>query len=60
VTVAYVVISHRNPEQVVRLVRVLREGPSARVLVRHDPRGERLEREQIEAAGGEPIEDRLK
>jgi hypothetical protein len=60
VTVVYVVISHRNPEQVVRLVRVLREGPSARVLVRHDPRGERLQREEIEAAGGEPVEDRLK
>jgi hypothetical protein len=60
VTVVYVVISHRNPEQVVRLVRVLREGPSARVLVRHDPRGERLERERIEAAGGEPLQDRIK
>jgi core-2/I-Branching enzyme len=60
VTVVYVVISHRNPEQVVRLVRVLREGPSSRVLVRHDPRGERLEREQIEAAGGEPLENRIK
>jgi hypothetical protein len=60
VTVVYIVISHRNPEQVVRLVRVLREGPSSRVLVRHDPRGERLERKQIEAAGGEPLEDRIK
>jgi hypothetical protein len=59
-TVVYIVISHRNPEQVVRLVRVLREGPSARVLVRHDPRGERLEREQLETAGGELLEDRLK
>jgi Core-2/I-Branching enzyme len=60
VTVVYVVLSHRNPEQVVRLVRVLREGPSSRVLVRHDPRGEKLAKEQIEAAGGEPLEDRLK
>ena len=59
-TVVYIVISHRNPEQVVRLVRVLREGPSARVLVRHDPHGERLGRERIEAAGGEPVEDRIK
>ena len=59
-TVVYIVISHRNPEQVVRLVRVLREGPSARVLVRHDPLGERLEGEEIEAAGGEPVEDRIK
>jgi Core-2/I-Branching enzyme len=60
VTVAYVVISHRNPEQVLRLVRALREGPSARVLVRHDPRGESLPNADIEAAGGEPIEDRFK
>jgi Core-2/I-Branching enzyme len=60
VTVVYIVISHRNPEQVVRLVRVLREGPSARVLVRHDPRGERLEPESVATAGGEPVEDRLK
>ncbi len=59
-TVVYVVISHRNPDQVVRLVRVLREGPSSRVLVRHDPRGERLELKRIEAAGGEPLEDRIK
>jgi hypothetical protein len=59
VTVVYIVVSHRNPDQVVRLVRVLCEGPSARVLVRHDPRGERLERERIEAAGGEPVEDRI-
>lgn len=59
-TVVYIVISHRTPEQVVRLVRVLREGPSARVLVRHDPRGERLERKQLETAGGELLEDRLK
>ena len=58
-TVVYIVISHRNPEQVVRLVRVLREGPSARVLVRHDPLGERLEGEEIEAAGGEPVVDRI-
>jgi Core-2/I-Branching enzyme len=60
VTVVYIVISHRNPDQVVRLVRVLREGPSARVLVRHDQRGELLERERIEAAGGEPVQDRIK
>jgi hypothetical protein len=59
-TVAYVVISHRNPDQVLRLVRVLREGPAARVLVRHDPRGESLPHADIEAAGGEPVEDRLK
>ena len=59
-TVVYIVISHRNPEQVVRLVRVLGEGPGARVLVRHDPRGERLEGKEIEAAGGEPVQDRIR
>jgi hypothetical protein len=59
VTVAYIVISHRNPDQVLRLVRALREGPGARVLVRHDPRGEPLARGDIEAAGGEPLEDRI-
>jgi hypothetical protein len=57
VKVAYVVLSHRNPEQVLRLVRALREGPAARVLVRHDPRGPRLTTGEIEAAGGEAIED---
>jgi hypothetical protein len=57
VTVAYIVLSHRNPEQVLRLVRALKEGPQARVLVRHDPRGPSLTAEQIEAAGGAAIED---
>jgi hypothetical protein len=56
-TVAYVVLSHRNPAQVLRLVRALGEGPAARVLVRHDPRGPRLTPAEIEAAGGEAIED---
>jgi hypothetical protein len=59
-TVAYVVLSHRNPPQVLRLVRALAEGPSARVLVRHDGRRSRLERASIEAAGGEAIEDDVK
>ena len=59
-TVVYIVISHRNPEQVVRLVRVLREGPAGRVLVRHDPRGEKLDGNEIESAGGEPVHDRIK
>ena len=59
-TVAYIVISHRNPEQVLRLVRVLREGPAARVLVRHDPRGSpRLPAAEVEAAGGEALEDNI-
>jgi hypothetical protein len=57
VSVVYIVLSHRNPEQVLRLVRALREGPTARVLVRHDPRGQRLDANEIEAAGGEAVED---
>jgi Core-2/I-Branching enzyme len=56
-TVAYVVLSHRNPAQVVRLVRALAEGPAAQVLVRHDRRRSTLEPTAIEAAGGQAIED---
>jgi hypothetical protein len=59
VTVAYIVVSHRNPGQVLRLVRTLREGPAARVLVRHDQRRSVLAAGEIEAAGGEPLEDRI-
>ena len=56
---AYIVLSHRNPEQVLRLVRVLAEGPAARVLVRHDRRGARLPSGELAAAGGEAIEDEI-
>ena len=56
-SVAYVVLSHRNPEQVLRLVRALGEGPAGRVLVRHDQRRSRLPAAWIEAAGGEPLGD---
>ena len=55
--VAYAVVSHRNPEQVLRLVRVLREGPAADVLVRHDQRGSSLPRSEIEAEGALAVED---
>lgn len=58
-TVAYLVLSHRNPQQVLRLVRALAEGPDARVLVRHDSRRSKLPRPAIEAAGGEAIEDAI-
>lgn len=56
-TVAYIVLSHRNPPQVVRLVRALAEGPAGRVLVRHDHRRSSLPASAIEAAGAEAIED---
>jgi hypothetical protein len=58
-TVAYVVLSHRNPPQILRLVRALAEGPAARVLVRHDGRRSTLTPAAIEAAGGEAIEDHI-
>ena len=47
-TVAYVVVSYRNPGQVLRLVSALREGPGSEVVVRHDQRRTRLEREAVE------------
>ena len=55
--VVYLVLSHRNPEQVLRLVRALCEGPAARVLVRHDQRRSWLDPADVEAAGAEPIDD---
>ena len=58
-SVAYLVLSHRNTEQVLRLVDALKEGPQARVLVRHDQRGSTLTRAEIERAGAEAIEDNI-
>ena len=58
-SVAYLVLSHRNPAQVLRLVAALNEGPEARVLVRHDQRGSELARAEIERAGAEAIEDEI-
>jgi hypothetical protein len=57
VRVAYLVLSHRNPGQVLRLVRALAEGPAAAVLVRHDQRVSRLGAAEVEAAGGELVDD---
>jgi Core-2/I-Branching enzyme len=57
VTVAYLVISHRRPEQVLRLVRALKESPSAEVVVRHDQRREPLNQDTVEAAGGHLLDD---
>jgi hypothetical protein len=59
VTIIYVVLSHRNPGQVLRLVRALREGPSAQVLVRHDQRRSRLRADEVDAAGGTLVVDRV-
>jgi hypothetical protein len=56
-TVAYVVLSHSNPPQVLRLVRALAEGPSSCVLVRHDSRHSELRESAIAAAGAQAIED---
>jgi Core-2/I-Branching enzyme len=58
-TIAYLVLSHRNPPQVLRLVRALAEGPAGHVLVRHDGRRSRLPASAIEGAGGEAIEDAI-
>jgi hypothetical protein len=56
-TLAYVVVSYKNPEQVLRLVSVLREGPGAEVVVRHDQRSTPLARTDVEDRGGHMLED---
>src|SRR4051794_2509160 len=56
-TVAYVVVSYRNPGQVLRLVSALREGPGAEVVVRHDQRNTKLQRAEVEERGGHLLED---
>lgn len=50
--IAFLVVSHRNPDQVLRLVRALREGPDTHVLVHHDQRREPIGRAALEDAGG--------
>jgi hypothetical protein len=55
--IAYLVVSHRNPAQVLRLVSALREGPSAQVVVRHDQRHSRLAPEAVERAGASAMRD---
>jgi hypothetical protein len=57
VTVAYVVVSYKNPGQVLRLVSALREGPAAEVVVRHDQRRTSLPRVEVEERGGHMLED---
>ena len=50
--VAFLVVSHRNPGQVLRLVRALREGRDTVVLVHHDQRREPIDPAACKAAGG--------
>jgi hypothetical protein len=57
VTVAYLVVSHRNPEQVLRLVAALREGPSSEVVVRHDDRRSHLPQAEVEDLGAHLLDD---
>jgi hypothetical protein len=59
VKLAYLVVSHRNPRQVLRLVGALTEGPAAHVFVRHDQRQSRLAAADVEQAGGRLIDDGL-
>lgn len=49
---AFLVVSHRNPAQVLRLVRTLREGRDVEVLVHHDQRTEPIDPTACERAGG--------
>ena len=52
-TTAYVVISHRRPEQVLRLARTLRTGsPSCALVVHHDDRAVALDEAALRAVGG--------
>jgi hypothetical protein len=57
----YLVVSHRNPSQVVRLARVLREeSPGCRVVVRHNKRHSRLSQTDLDPIGGVTLlEDRF-
>jgi hypothetical protein len=57
VRIAYLVLSHRNPGQVLRLVAALSEGPAAEVLVRHDPRFSSLDETELRRLGARGIHD---
>ncbi len=50
--IAFLIVSHRNPRQVLRLVRALREGRDTAVLVHHDQRREPIDPAACEEAGG--------
>jgi hypothetical protein len=53
----FLVVSHRNPDQVLRLVRGLRESPAATVVVRHDQRHSRLDAGALARAGAVALAD---
>src|ERR671925_413692 len=57
VRIAYVVLSHRNPDQVLRLVSSLKEGPAGEILVRHDRRHSVLDESELERLGARSIQD---
>src|SRR5687768_11517730 len=54
--IAFLVVSHRNPDQVLRLVRALREGRATHVLVHHDQRREPLDEGEVANAGGRLVQ----
>jgi hypothetical protein len=54
-----VVVSHRNPEQVLRLVSALKEGPGAEVAVRHDERRSRIDDRELERLGALRLRDEV-
>ena len=53
---AFLVVSHRNPGQVLRLVRALREGSDTVVLVHHDQRWEPIDPAECAQAGGRLVD----
>jgi hypothetical protein len=59
VRIAYLVLSHRNPDQVLRLVTALREGPAAEVLVRHDDRRSSLDERELRRLGARGLKDEI-
>ncbi len=54
---AFLVLSHRDPEQVLRLVRALGEDGHAAVAVRHDQRRSELPEDDVRTAGAHPLSD---
>jgi hypothetical protein len=58
---AYVILCHRNPEQILRLVRAIRRlSPAAHVLVRHNQLGDFLDRTRTTEAGAELLVSKIR